>query len=55
MINNNIDIDNDKWTTDLSIDERMDVLIYEQGIGNHLVEVIQLFLQNTSYSTKVGL
>lgn len=47
MIQNNIDIDNDKWTTGLSIDERMDVLIYEQGIGNHLVVVNQLFLQNT--------
>ena len=48
MINNNIDIDNDKWTTGLSIDKRMDVLTYEQGIGNHLVVVNQLFLQNTN-------
>lgn len=47
MINNNIDIDNDKWTTGLSIDERMDVLIYEQGIGNNLVVVNQLFSQKT--------
>lgn len=34
--NNNNDIDNDKWTAGLTIDERMDVLIYKHGIDNHL-------------------